>query len=91
MVYRKQAKRDDDLESNLSDLEYQGETEDVYRLPPPEPLPYDEYGNLIRIRVPPPLPREGDDFDINYVGINTIIHHHILDLKPEAFSFVMYD
>lgn len=58
---------DDDNESTLSELEYQGETEEVYRLPPPEPLPYDEYGQLIRVRVPPPLPREGDDFDINYV------------------------
>lgn len=69
---RRQPKREDDVESNLSELEYQGETEEVYRLSAPEPLPYDEYGNLIRVRVPPPLPREGDDFDINYVKEITI-------------------
>jgi len=48
-------------------LEYQGETEEVYRLPAPEPLPYDEYGSQLRVRVPPPLPRDSEDFDINYV------------------------
>jgi len=68
--HQRQPKRDDDVESTVSELEYQGETEEVYRLPAPEPLPYDEFGNLIRVRVPPPLPREGDDFDINYEDEN---------------------
>jgi len=68
--HQRQPRRDEDAESNLSELEYQGETEEVYRLTPPEPLPFDEYGNLIRVRVPPPLPREDDAFDINYEDDN---------------------
>lgn len=44
-----------------------GETQDVNRLPPPEPLPCDEYGNQISVRVPPPLARENEPFLINYV------------------------
>jgi len=64
--HQRQPKRDEDVESSTSEIEYQGETEDVYRLAPPEPLPYDELGHLIRVRVPPALPRENYDFDINY-------------------------
>jgi hypothetical protein len=55
-----------DNESVASEQEYREEGDDVYRLPPPEPLPVDEYGNPISIRIPPPLPRTDEEFDINY-------------------------
>jgi hypothetical protein len=67
-VFRRQPKREEETESNGSEMEYQGDTEEVYKLPAPEPLPYDEYGNQIRVRVPPPLAKENEEFDINYVS-----------------------
>jgi len=53
-------------ESEDSEMDYRDDTEEVYRLPPPEPLPYDEYGNQISVRIPPPLPRTDDELEINY-------------------------
>ena len=56
-----------DNESEASDT-FREETDDVFRLPPPEPLPYDEFGVQMSFRVPPPLERSDEAFDINYVS-----------------------
>lgn len=42
------------------------ETQDVTKLPPPNPLPCDDYGNQISLRIPTPLARENEPFLINY-------------------------
>jgi len=49
-------------------FDYREDTGDVYHLPPPEPLAFDEYGLPMTYRIPPPLHRNemDDSFDINY-------------------------
>ncbi|ODN00947.1 Protein lin-37 [Orchesella cincta] len=53
-------------EEPQNDLEMHGETPEVHRLPPPEPLPCDDYGTPISVRIPPPLPKDNEPFCINY-------------------------
>jgi len=61
-------KRDaDEPEFDPDEIDYREDNGDVYHLPPPEPLPYDEYGLQMTYRVPPPIQRETEEgFDINY-------------------------
>jgi len=59
-------RRADDGDSDSSEMEYREDSDEVYHLPPPEPLPYDEYGDLISYRIPPLLPRIDEPFDIDY-------------------------
>lgn len=62
------ARADDDKEEEQPDIEVQhSESLDVTRLPPPEPLPCDESGTPISVRIPPALPRENTPFIINCV------------------------
>ena len=84
------AKEIEKVDLDISDLELTKEegSRDVYRLPPPEPLPIDEYGRQISIRVPPPLPRPEDEppFDINYVSSFSQTSKYNI-LEPYEHSF----
>ncbi len=78
---RQEAENNEDVtavgvwDMNVFDLgEIETTTEEVYKLPPPKPLPRDENGNLIRIRVPNLTLHRNDEnelFDINCVNEST--------------------
>jgi len=67
---RANARPSDDNDSEISESEIPEETDEIHRLPPPDPLPVDDYGNQMRMRIPPPLDRESTEpFEIDYVTL----------------------
>jgi len=55
-------------EEDPEEMDYREDTGEVFHLPQPEPLPYDEYGLQMTCRIPALLPRPELDepFNINY-------------------------
>ncbi|KAM4651736.1 protein lin-37 homolog isoform 1-T3 [Discoglossus pictus] len=45
--------------------EVNGNTQDLYRLPPPLPCPVTDGGEPINLRIPSPLPRDEEPLDLN--------------------------
>jgi len=66
-------------------MEMHGDSPEVHRLPPPDQLPCDEYGNPISVRIPPPLPKDNEPFCINYVSFVTeyIVNEGVYRYMPK--------
>lgn len=65
----RQRREAEETELEPDEIDYREDTGDVYHLPPPEPLPFDEYGLQVSYRVPAPFQRSEaeEPFEINYV------------------------